>query len=542
MKAWDITVKDLKLLFRDGRTFVVLLALPVLFIYIIGMITGRLSGFDEPNRVLRIAFVDQIDYQAVAQDEDGEPLEEAQAKTKKKLARNLFAKLFNRIQEHEGLEVREVDTIQQARTMYENEEVGFALVVGPDFYDAVQRLRAEDVFNRDRGGVTLQFAPPEDDIEFAEKREGLERRLAQFLNVDPAVLGSPAEDVSLQERANFTFRLPQKLEEKPHNARPDEDTRNLAKELLQAFENPDDRRRLLESLKPLELQDVHCDGLVYRLLSLDMRLESDVPLSATHSVVEQLVWGDALATVSVVPMCANQYVNPRAGAMCDELEAEANEPPIELEPPLLRVDPESLVYQKIIPGYTVLFVFFLINIMARSYIHERSLGTLRRLRIAPLRPVALLAGKTLPFLFVSLVQTALLFVFGKLFFDMEWGQEPWVLLPVIFCTSLAATALGLLVATIVRTEAQVSAYANLVVITTGLVSGSMFPREWLSDLMKNISLATPHAWALIAYDEILIDQKGGGLDLTLIGQSCAALVGFALLFFVIGTLRFGKVD
>ena len=32
MKAWDITRKDLKLLMRDMRTFVVLLALPVLYL------------------------------------------------------------------------------------------------------------------------------------------------------------------------------------------------------------------------------------------------------------------------------------------------------------------------------------------------------------------------------------------------------------------------------------------------------------------------------------------------------------------------------
>ena len=122
---------------------------------------------------------------------------------------------------------------------------------------------------------------------------------------------------------------------------------------------------------------------------------------------------------------------------------------------------------------------------------------------------------------------------------MSWGPMPLLLLPVIICTSLAATSLGLLVATIVRSESQVSAYANLVVITFGLISGSMFPRDWLPDVMKSVSLVTPHAWALTAYEQILSAHDP---NVGIVLQCCAALVGFAMLYFAIGTVRFGKVD
>jgi len=193
------------------------------------------------------------------------------------------------------------------------------------------------------------------------------------------------------------------------------------------------------------------------------------------------------------------------------------------------------VYQTIVPGYTVMFAFFLVNIMARSFITERELGTLSRLRIAPISAVDLLLGKTLPFLVISLTQTVVLFLFGRLLFGMSWGSQPWLLLPIVFCTSLAATGLGLLIATLVKTDSQVSAYANFLVITLAGISGCFMPRDWLPVTMQNVSLATPHSWALIAYGQALTNDSP---NLGVIARSCGMLCAFAGVFFLTGCWKF----
>jgi ABC-2 type transport system permease protein len=196
----------------------------------------------------------------------------------------------------------------------------------------------------------------------------------------------------------------------------------------------------------------------------------------------------------------------------------------------------SKVFQFLVPGFTVMFVFFLINIMARSFIAERDAGTLRRLQLAPLSPLAVLVGKTLPFYLVSVVQTSLLFLCGRLLFGMPWGPEPGYLLPVILCTSAAATALGLLLATVVRTDQQVSSFGTSLVLILGGVSGCFSPRAWLPPTMKQISLGTPHAWALQAFDAVLTAQQG--VDSVLVLDCCTALLGFAATFFLLGWWRF----
>jgi ABC-2 type transport system permease protein len=92
-----------------------------------------------------------------------------------------------------------------------------------------------------------------------------------------------------------------------------------------------------------------------------------------------------------------------------------------------------------------------------------------------------------------------------------------------------------MVSTFIRTDSQVSAYGNSLVILLAGISGCFMPRRWLPELMQDVSLATPHAWALIAYDEILGHANVLRME---VAKSCVSLVGFAMLFFLVGWLRF----
>ncbi|MEI7698251.1 MAG: ABC transporter permease [Planctomycetia bacterium] len=201
--------------------------------------------------------------------------------------------------------------------------------------------------------------------------------------------------------------------------------------------------------------------------------------------------------------------------------------------------PANRVYQFFIPSYTVLFVFFLVNIMGRSIIGERDTGTLRRLRISPVNSSAILIGKTLPFLVLSLAQTVILMISGRILFGMSWGPEPWLLLPIMLCTSSAATSLGLLFSTVAKTESQVSSFGNLILLSSAGISGCLVPRSWMPPFTQKISLLTPHAWALDAYNEVLTKDQP---SISVIAISCAALLAFSLVFFISGLLRFRSLQ
>lgn len=295
--------------------------------------------------------------------------------------------------------------------------------------------------------------------------------------------------------------------------------------------------RRVSHLTPSDILDGQLkDGLE----SLDVSLLAVDLDSSTSSLIKQLANSEIFKTIVPAVMCRYTLHRRFMSNTCNAFDAEADAPILKIEMakprPIVR---DGDVYKAIVPSYTVFFVFFLVNFMARSVLHEREIGTLRRLRIAPIKPISLLAGKTLPFLFISLIQTAILFVCGRLIFAFSWGTEPLMLIPVIVSTSLAATALGLLVATLVRSESQVSAYATILVITMGGISGCFTPRQWLPDAMREFSLTTPHAWSLIAYDELLTKAVP---DPRVVFESCAMLVAFAVVFFIAGSMRFRTVE
>lgn len=304
---------------------------------------------------------------------------------------------------------------------------------------------------------------------------------------------------------------------------------------------------IYQTLQPEDASSSSTGPLKQGLPGLGMTLHSRLGAeSGTRSVIEQLLFDQAVRTVFPYVLCdkfrtSNVMVNAQIQRRlnCRELRSEV----VELREPLPENEAvtggDEMLYTVLIPSYTVMFVFFLINIMARSFLQERELGTLRRLRFAPVSNPGLVAGKTIPFLLISLVQTCLLFVSGKLLFGMLWGPVPWMLLPVILATSLSATALGLLVATLVRSDSQVSAYANIIVISMAGFSGCFMPRTWLPGPMQTLSLIFPHAWALMAYEQLLVKALP---DLLLVWQYCGVLVLFAAGYFAIGCWRFRHYD
>jgi ABC-2 type transport system permease protein len=302
-----------------------------------------------------------------------------------------------------------------------------------------------------------------------------------------------------------------------------------------------------DKVRELDLYDLfHVDeGRLKRKLDvLDIQVESGSFLANASDLVRALVFSFALKTMPQEvlkkhPKIAMQIT--KASRDSHELfeEYAASEAASGSTHPDHPKTGPNIVYQILVPSYTVMFVFFIVNFMARSFIGERDMGTLSRLRLAPISRAGLMIGKTVPFLIISLVQTSLLFIAGKLLFGMSWGPEPWLLLPVMLCTSLAATSLGLMVATLVRTEAQVSAYGNFLVLTMAGISGCMMPRTWQPELMQQVGLVTPHAWALIAYDQILSRPIP---EPSVVLKCCETLLGFAAGFFAIGWCRARTLD
>lgn len=267
--------------------------------------------------------------------------------------------------------------------------------------------------------------------------------------------------------------------------------------------------------------------------ALDLRLETRPAAIGIGRLLEGVIFTQVIKVIA--PVAAEKNAVTRTWIRKAENEETEADMPLMVSSVENNMPKAAAVYSWIVPGFTVMFAFFVISVMARSFIAERENGTLRRLLLAPISRTSVLAGKTIPFYVTSVIQCSLLFLCGRLLFGMSWGPEPIYLIPVILCTSLAATSLGLLLATAVHTDQQVSSYGTTLILLLSSMSGCFFPRDMFPQTMKRASLFIPHGWALKAFDAVLMQST---VDVLTVATCCAMLITFAVAFFAVGSWRF----
>lgn len=187
------------------------------------------------------------------------------------------------------------------------------------------------------------------------------------------------------------------------------------------------------------------------------------------------------------------------------------------------------------PTMLVLFVF--VNAMAggAALIQARKLGIYDRAMAAPVRARDIVAGETLCYLAMALLQSLLIVAVGAVCFGVSWG-DPVAATVLIGLWALVGTGAGMLSGTLFRTPEQASAIGPAVGIGFGMLGGTMWPLEVVNPAMKTVGHLVPQAWAVDAWTVLL--SRGG--QLADIAGQIIVLAGFAAVLLAVATLRLGR--
>jgi ABC-2 type transport system permease protein len=191
-------------------------------------------------------------------------------------------------------------------------------------------------------------------------------------------------------------------------------------------------------------------------------------------------------------------------------------------------------FQQNVPGYTIYGIFWIVSLLGLSVLREKREGTFRRLLVAPMSRMVLLAGKLMPYFLINIAQIVIMLGVSSLLFKMSLGNSLMGLVLVSLAAAATATGLGVLVAALARTEAQIGGLTILVLLTLSAVGGCFVPRFIMPEWLRTIGLVTPHAWALDAYQDLFVRGYGVLEVLPKVG----VLATFAVAFFAIGVWRF----
>jgi ABC-2 type transport system permease protein len=111
----------------------------------------------------------------------------------------------------------------------------------------------------------------------------------------------------------------------------------------------------------------------------------------------------------------------------------------------------------------------------------------------------ILAGKWLFLTLMGMAQLTVMFLWGALAFGLPLFSHLPGFFVMTAATACAAAALGLVLASLARSRAQLSGFSTILILTMSALGGSMFPRFLMTEGMQRIGLVTFNAWALDGY-------------------------------------------
>jgi len=188
-------------------------------------------------------------------------------------------------------------------------------------------------------------------------------------------------------------------------------------------------------------------------------------------------------------------------------------------------------------GIGVMFLLFSMAGAGGSLLEEQEQGTLERLLSSSVGMGRLLACNWAFFAVVGFLQLLVMFTFAALVFGLDlFALRTFAGFVVMTgVTAAAASAFGIVLATICRSRAQLSALSTIVILVMSALGGSMVPRFIMPDFMETTSLFTFNGWALDGYLKVFWyadPQATFGQFLFSLLPQLAVLAAMAAVFFL----------
>ncbi|WP_428646318.1 ABC transporter permease [Roseibium sp.] len=155
-------------------------------------------------------------------------------------------------------------------------------------------------------------------------------------------------------------------------------------------------------------------------------------------------------------------------------------------------NPEQRTAINIVPGLAgIILTMTMIMFTSAAIVRERERGNMEMLINTPVRPIELMIGKIIPYIFIGLIQTSIILGLGKVLFNVPFGDKPLDLFAGTLLFIGASLSLGLVMSTIAKSQLQAFQMTVFVLLPSILLSGFMFPYEGMPLVAQYIAEAFP---------------------------------------------------
>jgi len=182
-------------------------------------------------------------------------------------------------------------------------------------------------------------------------------------------------------------------------------------------------------------------------------------------------------------------------------------------------------------GFTLFFSMFTIVFAVGEILMDRKNNTWQRLLISPISKGGILGGNFIVSFLIGFFQISVLVIGGQYLFKVDLGDSVGGLLLLAGAFTFSVTSLGLFLSGIVKTHAQLSAITPIVLTSTGMLGGTMWPLEIVnSKIVLALANITPQKWAVQGMERIAM--HGEGFNAAIIPT--LILLGMGMIYFTLG--------
>lgn len=163
-----------------------------------------------------------------------------------------------------------------------------------------------------------------------------------------------------------------------------------------------------------------------------------------------------------------------------------------------------------VPAWTLFAIFFIIVPLSINIVKEKGQGTQIRLLTNPVPYSIVIAGKTITYLVICMIQFYLMVLVGIYLFPylslptLDLDGKFILMSVVALFSGLAAIGFGILLGTIAKTQEQSAPFGATSVVILAAIGGVWVPVFAMPKIMQVISHISPMNWGLNAFYDVLL--------------------------------------
>jgi len=172
-------------------------------------------------------------------------------------------------------------------------------------------------------------------------------------------------------------------------------------------------------------------------------------------------------------------------------------------------NPEGITSYNIIPGLMgIILTMTLVMMTAVAVTRERERGTMENLLAMPAKPFEVISGKLVPYIFIGLIQSAIIIMAAEFLFHVPFLGSLTVLFVTILLFIAGNLTVGITLSSFARNQMQAMQMTQFYFLPSMMLSGFLFPFKGMPVWAQTIGSFVPLTYFMRLVRGIML--KGSG--------------------------------